>query len=194
MKLVGPSFPLRARGDEVAIRPLDSDRPVIYASFGSQIYFWPDIFAKLRAASALLNAHLVLSMGDLAADPRWAVPAAHCDVYRYAPQLAILRRASVFVTHGGANSVMEAVAAGVPMLISPMCNDQFHQAYFVERAGIGCVEDLIHAPVKRIAERLRCLLDRTSVKSAMDVISKTYQVNGAGTTANLIAGLLVLLR
>jgi len=187
--LVGPSLPLRDRGDEVAIRPIPADRPVIYASFGSQIYFWPEIFENIVAAGRLLDAHLILSLGDLADDPRWAAARPHCDVYRYAPQREILRHAAAFVTHGGANSVMEAIAAGVPMLISPMCNDQFHQAHFLEKAGIGCVENLIHAPAERMAERLRDLLVNPKIRSNMDAVSKTYQTNGARRTADLIAKL-----
>jgi zeaxanthin glucosyltransferase len=185
--LVGPSMPIRTRGDEMAMRPLPVDRPVIYVSFGSQIYFWPEIFEKLLAAGEALKAHMVMAMGDLADDPRWAGGRTHCDVYHYAPQPEILQRAAAFVTHGGANSVMEAIAAGVPMLISPMCNDQFHQAYFVERAGIGCVENLVQAPVERIVERLRELLDNPEIQSKMRAVSQTYQTNGAVTTARLVA-------
>ncbi len=184
--LVGPSLPLRARGDEMAIRALPPDRPVVYVSFGSQIYFWPEIFEKMLAAGRKLGVHLVLSMGDLVDDPPWTGSLEHCDVYRYAPQPELLRQAAVFVTHGGANSVMEATAAGVPMLISPMCNDQFHQAYFVERAGIGSVVDLEEAPVERIVERLGGLLTSPAVRSNMERVSKTYQTNGAVTTARLI--------
>ena len=184
--LVGPSFPLWNRGDEVAARPQPADRPVIYASFGSQIYFWPEIFEKLLTAGLALNARMVFSMGDLANDPRWS---ARADVYRYAPQLELLRRASIFVTHGGANSVMEGIAAGVAMLISPMCNDQFHQAYFIDKAGIGCIENLIAAPVERIVERFRFLLNDDTVRSSMQAVSKSYQVDGARCAAQLIIDL-----
>jgi UDP:flavonoid glycosyltransferase YjiC (YdhE family) len=100
-----------------------------------------------------------------------------------------LRRAAVFATHGGANSVTEAIVAGVPMLISPMCNDQFHQAYFVERAGIGYVENLAQAPLARIVERLRDLATGSAVRSNMDAVSKTYQTNGAATAAKLVIDL-----
>ncbi len=86
-------------------------------------------------------------------------------------------------------SVMEAIVAGVPMLISPMCNDQFHQAYFIDRAGIGCVEDLIAAPVERIADRLRHLLTSPEIRSKMSAVSQTYQTNGAVTAADLVANL-----
>jgi zeaxanthin glucosyltransferase len=187
--LVGPSLPLRGRGDETAARPLPADRSIVYVSFGSQIYFWPDIFEKMCAAGRALNAHLVLAAGDLVDDSRWSADRAHCDVYRYAPQAAVLRRASAFVTHGGANSVMEAIAAGVPMLVSPMCNDQFHQAYFVEKAGIGCVENLAQAPVERIVARLRDLMTNPAIRSNMEAVSKTYQTNGAAIAAQLVANL-----
>lgn len=177
VQLVGPSFPLRARGDEVDVHPLTTGQRIVYASFGSQLYHWPHIFEKLLVAGRALELHMIFAAGSL--------PLA-ADCYSYAPQLAILRRADVFVTHGGANSVMEGIAAGVPLLVSPMCNDQFHQAYFVERAGIGCVDDLIHAPVDRIVERLRYLLHDFGPRSAMQAVSATYQTNGARRAAELI--------
>jgi UDP:flavonoid glycosyltransferase YjiC (YdhE family) len=42
---------------------------------------------------------------------------ANLIVRRRAPQLALLRRASAMVTHGGTNSIIECVAYGVPMVV-----------------------------------------------------------------------------
>jgi zeaxanthin glucosyltransferase len=179
--LVGPSFPLRSRGDEAALRPLPEGRPVIYASFGSQIYHWPELFAKLAAANP--GAELVLSVGDLPG------PFPGCQAYRYAPQLELLKRARVFVTHGGANSFMEAIAANVPMLISPMCNDQFHQAYFTKRSQIGLVTDLRTATVEEIRRDLVSLMGDGPERAAMARLSATYQVDGERAAARLIDGL-----
>lgn len=182
VELVGPSFPLHARGDEVPLGDLPRARPLIYASFGSQIYHWPDIFARLREAAASIGAALVLAAGDLAPE----IPATeNCQVFRYAPQLAILKHANVFVTHGGANSFMESIAAGVPMLLSPMCNDQFHQAYFLERASLGQVQDLRNSPADQIAAALTQILAGTR----MPELSKTYQQNGAPRAAALVEAL-----
>ncbi len=176
--LVGPSFPLWDRGDEVAVRPLPEGRQVIYASFGSQIYHWPELFTKLAEANP--DAELVLSVGDLPG------PFPGCQVYRYAPQLELLRRARVFVTHGGANSFMEAISANVPMLVSPMCNDQFHQAYFTERSQIGLVTDLRTATVEEIRDDLVRLMEDGPEREAMARLSATYQVDGARAAARLI--------
>lgn len=189
VKLVGPSFPLRQRGDEVPLREIPPGRPVVYASFGSQLYHQPAIFEKLLLASKSLRVHLILSIGDLIDEPVWAAPVEDCQVYRYAPQLEILRRASVFVTHGGANSVMEGVTCGVPLLISPMCNDQFHQAYYLERTGIGLTEDLSRASVEQIRASLQRLLTDGTIRSNMKSVSRTYQENGARRAAQLIADL-----
>jgi MGT family glycosyltransferase len=184
VELVGPSFPLLKRGDEVLFQPLPTDRPIVYASFGSQIYHWPEIFAKLRR----LNVHLVLSVGELfgqiEADQ-------NCQIYRYAPQQAILERADVFITHGGANSFMEAIAAGVPMLLSPMCNDQFHQAYFTERSGIGLVTDLRTITDTELAAAVEILLADGPHRTAMKAMSQSYAVNGALRAAELIERLRV---
>ncbi len=187
--LVGPSLPLRNRGDEMPVRPLPTDKQVVYVSFGSQIYYWPDLFEKLAKAGKALGAHMVFSLGDLVDDEHWTSAREHCDVYRYAPQAEVLKGAAAFVTHGGANSMMEAIVASVPMLLCPMCNDQFHQAYFVEQAGIGYIENLRDAPVERITERLAALLSDETVRSKMDSVSRSYQLNGAIQAARLIAGL-----
>ncbi len=41
------------------------------------------------------------------------------------PQVALLRHANLLVTHGGNNSVTEALTHGVPMLVLPFSTDQF---------------------------------------------------------------------
>jgi UDP:flavonoid glycosyltransferase YjiC (YdhE family) len=61
-------------------------------------------------------------------------------VHRWAPQVSALRHTSVgwFVTHCGWNSVLEVVAAGVPMLAWPMSTDQFVNArLLVDEAGVA---------------------------------------------------------
>jgi UDP:flavonoid glycosyltransferase YjiC (YdhE family) len=84
---------------------------------------------------------------------------------------------------------MEAIAANVPMLLSPMCNDQFHQAYFTKRSQIGLVTDLRTATVEEIRHDLTRLLEDGPERAAMARLSATYQTDGARAAARLIAGL-----
>jgi UDP:flavonoid glycosyltransferase YjiC (YdhE family) len=121
---------------------------------------------------------LVASASDLELYP---VPS-NVLVRPYVPQLELLSRSSVMITHGGANSVMEAIAYRVPLLIAPLCNDQFHQVHFVETAGIGRVFDR-DAAWPAIAALVAHGRER------MAAVSASYQRDGAAATAGLLSEL-----
>ena len=190
VELVGPSLPRGARGDEVAFpwdwldppggAPGSAGRPLVYCSFGSQIYHQPALFRCVLEAVADQPVQLVVSASDLALGP---VPR-NVLVRPYVPQLALLRRASVLITHGGANSVMEAIACGVPILIAPLCNDQFHQVHFIERAGIGRVFDR-----DAVWPAIAALVAAGPERARMAAVSASYQRDGAAETARLLSEL-----
>lgn len=189
--LVGPSLPTTVRGDEIDFpwARLDAGLPLVYLSFGSQIYHQPELFAKVTAALRDLPLQLVLSAGELADSLTCATLGARTVIVRYAPQLALLRRARLFITHGGANSVMEALACGVPLLISPLCNDQFHQAHFIERAGVGRHLDLRDASCEDIAAAVQSLLGPGAHHERLEAIQASYCRDGADEAARLISAL-----
>jgi len=55
-----------------------------------------------------------------------------------APQIEILKRASLFITHCGMNSVSESIHYGVPMLCLPMTTDQPLLAFRIaDQLGLG---------------------------------------------------------
>jgi len=58
-------------------------------------------------------------------------------VVNYAPQLEILSRASLTITHAGLNTVMQSLAFGVPMIALPITHDQPGIAARVKRSGTG---------------------------------------------------------
>jgi MGT family glycosyltransferase len=187
--LVGPSIAPDGRGEEEAfLWGLLDRRPLVYVSFGSQIYWQPEIFSKVAEAARKIQAQVVLSCGDLAGSA-WArsLPS-HVVAVNYAPQLGILERAKAIVTHGGANSVMEALRAGVPILVNPVCNDQPMQAWFLKRSGAGVEVDLRAVGVDWVAEALRGLLDPGSPeRKAAARVSESYRArDGALRTAELV--------
>src|SRR5262249_41245138 len=51
----------------------------------------------------------------------------------------LLPRVALLISHGGANSIGEALSAGVPLLLLPQCNDQPLGARFLSQSGAGCV-------------------------------------------------------
>lgn len=131
------------RDADLAFDPLvlQPGKPRLYVSFGSQAFHQPGLFRAVFAAAS--DYQVVASVGSLvddgefmAAVPRGAV------VQRRVPQLRVLRHTDVMVSHGGANSVVEALAFGVPLVLLPLCNDQPLQGRFVAAAGAGVVVDV----------------------------------------------------
>lgn len=187
VEVVGPSL-AEARGDEVAFpwHRLDNrlnGRPLIYASFGSQISYQPELFGRLIRATRGLDVQLVCSAGALLAD---ALDSDHVLAVPYAPQREILSRAKAFVTHGGANSAMEARVAGVPTLVLPICNDQPLQARFTVDSGAGLALDPDDS-VEILAEALRRLVGGECDVAASRLARSYARRDGAQVVARRIA-------
>lgn len=157
--LVGASLPPRPREPPSGVEwSQPRRRPRAYMSLGSQVYHQPRIFKTVAAALRDRELELVASLGDL--DPTAIEPWPRGARLRpWWPQLEVLPHVDVMVTHGGANSVMEALAHGVPLLVSPICNDQFHQATLVARAGLGLSLDLQTATPDACGAALDALLE-----------------------------------
>lgn len=189
--LAGPSLPSGARGDEPDFPWARLDgRPIVYASLGSQIYWQPRIFAAAIEAARGLDAQLVLAAGELAADGALGPLPDGALAVRYTPQLQLLPRVAAMITHGGANSVMEALAFGVPLLVTPICNDQPHNARFVERSGAGIALELDAAPAGECRRALAALLADGPHRRAAARIAASYRArDGAARAAELIARL-----
>jgi zeaxanthin glucosyltransferase len=87
----------------------------------------------------------------------------------------------VFITHGGANSVMEATTLGVPMLVAPLCNDQFHNAAFVSRAGTGTTLDLASATAPEVRAVLVRLLGDPGIRARAAQVAASYRDQDGST-------------
>lgn len=62
---------------------------------------------------------------------------ANVHIYKSVPQLDVLKMAEVFITHGGMNSVSEALVSGTPMVVIPLVSDQPVNARCIEKLGVG---------------------------------------------------------
>jgi MGT family glycosyltransferase len=129
-------------------------RPLVYASLGTMV----DSQRVLRAildGCAELPLQVVLSLGQKEATLDFPAPA-NAIVAPFVPQLTLLDRASLFITHAGMNSVLEGLSHGVPMLCLPVANDHPGAARRVEWLGAG--EPL--KPGRANATRVRALVEK----------------------------------
>jgi len=140
----GSILPLRRRGDETEFpwQDLPPDRPIVIVSFGSHLSPPLAISQQVIDSAIAADAFAIVSAKD-----QDALQIARPGVLarRYLPQLELLPRASLLVCHGGANSVMEALAHGVPVCVLPLAYDQPLIGEMVERAGVGAMLRIDHA-------------------------------------------------
>jgi len=137
--------------------------PVIYASLGTLVNAQSHVYgAILRAVETLPETQVVLSVGrSMDVDQLGTIPS-NVIVVRSAPQIELLKRAALTITHAGLNTALESLAQGVPMVAIPIGYDQPGVAARIAHHGVGefvDVEDLD-------AERLRALIQRVLTTSS----------------------------
>jgi len=111
--------------------------PLVYVSLGTRLNTSARFFRSCVEAFRGTGARVIMSIGDSVRPGRLGPLPPTIAVRRSVPQLEVLSRASLFITHGGMNSVNEALYYGVPMVVVPMGNDQPTVARRVVELGLG---------------------------------------------------------
>ena len=150
-------------------------KPIVYASLGTLQDSNSAYFRIIAEACVDIDAQLVMATGgsrrSIANLPGTPL------VVEYAPQLQILSRASLAITHAGLNTVMQSLTFGVPMVAIPITHDQPGIAARVKRSGAGemipasrVTAPLLRAAVRRVmnepAYRIRAASLKESIRRA----------------------------
>ncbi len=133
----------------------DRAAPVVLVSFGSFFSLRTDVLQRVADALRRGPFRVLMATGAAGAETL-GLPA---DWYAgpYLPQAALLKHCDLVITHGGNNTVLEALSAGVPLLVGPFSSDQFAGAADIERCGLGAVFD----PNESTPDEIRSLAERS---------------------------------
>lgn len=139
---VGPLLEGRRR-DGVRLLP-EGARPLAYVSLGTIYNADVGLLERIAAQLAQAGWQVIVSLGSEAGHP-FRAPSPHVRVVPFVDQLAVLEHASLVVSHGGLQTVTEALAHGVPLIVLPQDVDQ----HLVARraAGLGAAVVLETTPV-----------------------------------------------
>jgi MGT family glycosyltransferase len=159
-------------GASVGSRPIDAsfdamqlEDPVLYASLGTVFDGRPALLRTFAIALAPLGGTVVVSTGHTEPTDLGHLPS-NVMARRFVPQLQVLERAAVFVTHGGMNSANEALFAGVPTLVVPQGADQPLVAQRIVEIGAGLSLHTENVNVDTVHTLARRLLDEPHFRAA----------------------------
>ena len=162
--------------------------PLIYASMGTILNGNPEVFRTIAAGVAKHpDVQLVLSIGDQLEPEQISPVPKNAIIVKRAPQLELLKMATVCITHSGLNTVLESLAQGVPQVAIPVTFEQPGIAARIAYHKTGAVTSLEKLTASHISRLLGEVLDdptyRTNARRMQKAIGNT---NGLSVACDLI--------
>jgi zeaxanthin glucosyltransferase len=168
-------------------------RPLIYASLGTLQNGSEAIFRTIAEACAGLDSQLLISLGGGLDPARLGKLAGNPVVVSYAPQLEILKRAALVITHAGLNTVLESLCEGVPLVAIPLAHDQPGVAARVKARGACVVVPRHRLNAARLRKAVTQVLQDARYRRAAQGLQRAIQqMDGPGRAAYLIEQVLKL--
>jgi zeaxanthin glucosyltransferase len=162
--------------------------PLIYASLGTLVNGLEEVYKHiLNAVEPMEDVQVVLSVGkNINPENLGRIPS-NTIVVRSAPQIELLKRAALCITHAGLNTTLESLAHGVPMIAIPIGYDQPGVAARIAHHGTGEFIELDELTTKRLSGLIERVLQdpiyRARANYFRNVISKT---RGLDVAADII--------
>jgi zeaxanthin glucosyltransferase len=168
-------------------------KPLIYASMGKLVNGLNKVYsAILEAVGKFPEMQVVLSIGknfdpgDLGSIPSNTI------VVRSAPQIELLKRAALCITHAGLNTTLEALAQGVPMVAIPIGYDQPGVAARIAYHGVGEFIEIGNLTARNLSELIVKVTTipkyRDKARWFEEIIGKTHGLDIAADIIEWVFG------
>jgi zeaxanthin glucosyltransferase len=185
----GPFF------DEAGRKPIPfpwgklDGRPLVYASLGTLVNGLDSIYKTiLPAVGRMSEIQVVLAKGDNIELADLGPIPSNVIVVDQAPQIELLKHATLCITHAGLNTALESLAYGVPMVAIPIGYDQFGVAARIayhevgESLGVDNLSvDGLHALIQRVLntrsyrEKAQYFKNIISQRRGLEVAAETIE-------------------
>ena len=186
-KFVGPIIYDRNEKEGLELL-INSSKQLIYVSMGTVYNDDIEFYQRIIKTFADKSYRVFISTGKYINQKKLGTIPQNIFVKRYWPQLEILKKASLFISHGGMNSINESLYFGVPMILFPQIQEQRINSARVEELGAGIYykHDL---KSKIFLEKVEEVIKNSSYKSSAEKIGKTLkQAGGIDSAVNHILG------
>lgn len=172
---------------------VDPAKRLLYCSLGSQSFIGgKDVVSGfLQAVTAAMAAHpewqLLLSTGGLLRPEDFPTCPADAILSSWVPQLQVLERAAVMITHGGLGTLKECIFRGVPVVVFPITRDQPDNARRVVHHRLGLSGDLASFTPQGIFSLVQQVADNPEYRQNMERMrSRFLEVEESGVGVKVI--------
>jgi MGT family glycosyltransferase len=176
----------RGRQDDFPWERILPDRRLLYCSLGSQSQIIGRegvhrfLSAVAEAANRLPEWQLVAATGLLQPEEIPGLPA-DAVVARWVPQIPILERASLMITHGGLGTIKECIFHGVPMIAFPLLSDQPENGRRIAHHGLGSSGDFKSVSADELVSLVRQVGEDPSFHENTGRMRQRFQaIEGSG--------------
>jgi zeaxanthin glucosyltransferase len=159
-------------------------KPLVYASLGTIVNGLDHVYRIiLEALGRYPDIQTVLSVGtNINPEVLGPIPP-NAIVVSAAPQIELLKRASLCITHAGLNTTLESLAQGVPMVAIPIGYEQPGVAARIAHHGVGEFIEVGDLTVDRLYEEIQRVTTkqgyRVRARYFQEVIAKTRGLDAA---------------
>lgn len=158
-------------GEPSARRP--GDRPQVLMTLGTVYNTETDMFLRFFEAVAGEDFDVVCTLGD-GSDPEVTDGApANVRFERYVPHSALLPACDAVLCHGGFNTVLGTLMAGVPLVCAPIGSDQDFNARLCAERGFGLSLEGDDITPEKIRAAVRAVLTEPSFGSRVQDFRRT---------------------
>ena len=162
--------------------------PLVYASMGTLQNGLESVFTSIaEAVGTRPGMQLVLSVGTGVDPDKIGSLPANCIVVQKAPQVELLKRSTLCITHAGLNTALESLAQGVPMVAIPVSIDQPGVAARIAYTRTGAYVPIQELTTSRLSALIDDVLDnpeyRQNANKMREAIART---NGLEKAADLL--------
>lgn len=163
--------------------------PLVYMALGTMFSNEPTVFQTGIDALADEDVRLLVSTGERVEPETFEPLPPNSAVVSHVASRAVLSHAAVHITHGGANSVHESLAAGVPMVCIPQGADNWSWAQRIAELGVGQV--LTDPTAESVRDAVTALLrDERARRRAAELGAELSTYPGAAIAADAVDSLL----
>lgn len=178
-----------AAGVPAADAPLPAveGAPLVFCSLGTLQGARADLFRKVALAAREAGARLLIAHGGLLREEEVRKLSALAEVRAFVPQQEVLKRCAAAVLHCGMNTVLDALAEGVPLVAMPIAFEQPATAARLAFAGVAEVVPAGRASTRRLSAALRAVLETPSYRvAARRIAAEMSQGGGVARAADLV--------